>query len=138
MHTKMIPLAFLAFAAITHTAHATPVDPVLFDERVRLAKEAQADERYRAYPHAMFKRAGRHIARTMRSCIAGAPKPKASAFVLVADINAAGKPEAVQVKPDNRAARCFAAGFSSASYLKPPEYAGRQGFPVTLRVSLPQ
>lgn len=130
--------SLLVFLAVTAAAHAAPAEPLLFDERVQLAKQAQDDERYKAYPHAMFKRAGRHIARTMRSCISASPKPASDAFVLVADINAAGKPKAVQVKPDNRVARCFAKRFSAASYLKPPEYAGREGFPVTLRISLAQ
>jgi hypothetical protein len=122
---------FLSFAGY---ACAGPVDPVLFEERVRLAKAAQDDESYRVYPHALFRQAGRHVARTMRSCIAASPKPKSKVFTLVADMTAQGKADAVEVMPDSAAARCFAAGFSSATYPVPPAYAGRDGFPVTLRV----
>lgn len=118
------------------------MDPVLyearvrFEERVQLAKAAETDGELRNYPHAMFKRAGRHISRTMRSCIATSPKPEAKAFVLVADIGPDGKPDAVDVSPDNEVARCFAKGFSSAAYLKPPKYEGRDGFPVTMKVQV--
>lgn len=117
-----------------------PIDPVLwearvrFEERVKLAKEAETDDKLRNYPHAMFKRAGRHISRSMRSCIAHSPKPEAKAFVLVADINQEGKADAVEVSPDNEVSRCFAERFSSATYPKPPAYEGRNGFPVTLKV----
>lgn len=117
-----------------------PIDPVLwearvrFEERIKLAKEAETDDKLRNYPHAMFKRAGRHISRSMRSCIARSPKPEAKAFVLVADITPQGKADAVEVSPDNEVSRCFADKFSSTSYPKPPAYEGRNGFPVTLKV----
>lgn len=117
-----------------------PIDPVLwearvrFEERVKLAKEAETDDKLRNYPHAMYKRAGRHISRTMRSCIATSPKPEDKAFVLVADITPQGKADAVEVSPDNAVSRCFAERFSSATYLKPPAYEGRSGFPVTLKI----
>ena len=127
-----LPLFLLFLAA---SAHAGPVDPALFDERVQLAKAAENDEQLKSYPHAMFKRAGRHLARTMRKCIAVSPKAESQAFVLAADINARGRAEAVEVKPDNGLARCFAAGFAAASYLKPPAYPGRENFPVTMRVA---
>lgn len=130
---RAISVFFIAFSASV-LVHAEPVDPVLFDERVRLAKEAESDEQLKAYPHALVKQSRRHFARTMRSCKAVSAKPKAKAFVVVADINAEGKAEAVEVNPDNAVARCFAARFSSATYPKPPAYAGRNGFPVTIKV----
>ncbi|GAB3554321.1 hypothetical protein GCM10027343_42210 [Noviherbaspirillum agri] len=117
-----------------------PIDPVLwearvrFEERVKLAKSAETDDKLRNYPHAMFKRAGRHISRSMRSCIARSPKPEEKTFVLVADITPKGKADAVEVSPDNAVSRCFAERFSSATFLKPPAYEGRGGFPVTLGV----
>lgn len=129
---QSLPLFLLLFAAL---AHAGSPDPVLFDERVRLAKAAESDEQLKTYPHAMFKRAGRHFARTMRKCIALSPKAEMQAFMLVADINARGRAEAIEVKPDNGFARCFATRFAAASYLKPPAYPGRESFPVTMRVA---
>lgn len=134
---RSVPLLFIALAA---PAFADPLNPALYEERVRfeervqLAKAAESDEQLKNYPHAMFKRAGRHLARTMRYCIATSPKPEAKAFELVADINAKGKADAVDVWPNNAVSRCFAAGFSSATYLKAPEYVGREGFPVTLKI----
>lgn len=138
---RLLPLLFIALAA---PAFAQPIDPVLyeervrFDERVKLAKAAEGDEQLKNYPHAMFKRARRHLARTMRSCIATSPKPEAKAFELVADINPQGQATAVDVWPNNAVSRCFAAGFSSVTYLKAPEYAGREGFPVTLKIRVIQ
>lgn len=127
-------IALLACLLAPHGAGAAPVDPERFAERVQLAQEAQGDEQYRLYPHMLFRHAGRQVARTMRACRAASPKPKARAFVLVADISARGRAEAVEVWPDNAVSRCFAARFSSAAYPAPPAYAGRDGFPVTLKV----
>lgn len=127
-------LALLGLLCIAVSASALPADPVRFEERVRLAKDAQDDEQYKPYPNALFRHAGRHLARTMRACIARSPKPKGKAFALVADINAQGRAEAVEVLPENAVSRCFASRFSSAAYPLPPAYAGRDGFPVTLKV----
>ncbi|HJV76700.1 MAG TPA: hypothetical protein VJ654_20980 [Noviherbaspirillum sp.] len=129
---RSVSLLLFFFTAF---AHAAPVDAALFDERVRIAKSAESDERFRSYPKAMFKRASRELARTMRRCMATSSKPKSQPFVLVADISAAGKAEAIEVKPDNELARCFSVGFAAASYLKPPEYVDGEGFPITMRVA---
>lgn len=134
---RRVPLkriALLGLLVVAASAGAAPVDPARFEERVRLAKDAQIDAQYRIYPDTLFRHAGRHVARTMRACIVASPKPKAKAFVLVADISAHGKAEAVEVWPDNPVSRCFASRFSSATYPAPPAYAGRDGFPVTLKV----
>lgn len=129
-------IALLCLVAFSALAHAAPADPVLFDERVRLAKQAEDDEQFKAYPHALYRQARRHVANAMRSCIAASPRPKSRSFVLVADITAQGRADAVAVKPDNAVARCFAARFAAASYPQPPAYPGRDGFPVTLRVGV--
>lgn len=131
----MKQFAGLLLFLFTAFVHAAPVDPALFDERVQIAKAAESDERFRAYPKAMFKRASRDLARMMRRCMAASSMPKSKPFVLVSDISAAGKAEAIEVKPDNDLARCFAAGFAAGTYLKPPEYVDGEGFPITMRVA---
>jgi hypothetical protein len=146
-----IALLFAAFAAVVQAEQvpATPVpaEPVAaepiapspigtgaFDDRVLLAKDAEEDEQFKDYRSAVLKRNSRHFARTMRTCIARSPKPVSKTFVLVADITAEGKAAAVAVKPDNEVANCFASGFSSISYPKPPRYPNREGFPVMMKV----
>jgi hypothetical protein len=137
----LAPLLLAAFAALVQ-AEPVPGEPVAtvptaaeaFEDRVRIAKDAEEDEQFNNYRSAVLKRNSRHLARTMRTCIAKSPKPASKTFVLVADIKADGKADAVAVKPDNEVANCFASGFSSVSYPKPPQYPKRDGFPVMMKV----
>jgi hypothetical protein len=115
-------------------AAAEPIQAEAFEDRVLLAKDAEEDHEFRNYRAAVLKRNSRHLARTMRTCIAKMPKPESKTFVLVADITADGKADAVAVKPDNEVANCFASGFASVSYPKPPQYPKRQAFPVMIKV----
>lgn len=133
---RAIPLFFTACASLVQAAplNDKPVSLTPFDERIQLAKEAEDNEQFRTYRMSVYRKNGRYLARTMRSCIAASPRPQKKAFVLVADITAAGKATAVEVKPDNEAARCYALGFAAASFPKPPAYPGRQGFPVMMRI----
>ncbi len=117
-------------------AQAESEDMSPFDLRVQLAKEAETDERYKPYPSLLYKRAGKHLARTMRSCIATSPPPQEKTFVLVADINSRGMASAIAVQPENEVAKCFANGFSSFLYPQPPVYARRPGFPITVKIQL--
>lgn len=138
---RAAPLFLAVFATLVH-AEPVPGEPVAagpiqaeaFEDRVRLAQDAEEDEQFKTYRSAVLKRNSRHLARTMRTCIARSPKPAAKTFVLVADISPDGKAEAVAVKPDNAVANCFASGFSSVSYPKPPQFRQRQGFPVMMKV----
>jgi hypothetical protein len=146
---RLTPLTVLLLAASAAFAQAesvpgTPIapEPVTirplgsesFEDRVLLAKDAEEDAQFKDYRSAVLKRNRRHFARTMRTCIARSPKPAAKTFVLVADITAAGKAAAVAVKPENEVANCYASGFSSVSYPKPPQYPNREGFPVMMKV----
>lgn len=127
--------AILLFSAVVVLPAFADAPPSLtFDERVSLAKEAEDDERFHPYPSQMFRQAGRSLARTMRNCWPLSSKQNPKPFVLVAEIEADGRPRDVVVKPAHAAARCFAAGFSSNRYLAPPEYPDRDGFPVMMRV----
>jgi hypothetical protein len=136
-----LPLILVALSGPLH-AQGDPASPVTvapaateaFEDRVRLAKEAEEDELFKTYRSRLLKRNSRHLARTMRSCIARSPKPDAKAFVLVADIRADGKADAIAVKPQNEVASCFASGFSSVAYPRPPQFPKREAFPVTMKV----
>lgn len=136
MHMKTAALLFLA--ALTPLVHAQSIELETFDVRVQLAKAAEIDEDFKTYRPAMFRRTGRHLTRTMRSCIARMPKPAAKTFVLVADISAEGKADTVEVKPENEVSKCFASGFAAVSYPKPPAYPERDGFPVMMKVRVVQ
>lgn len=131
---RAIPLLFALFAVSAHAE--APVLPAPFDVRVQLAKDVEADERFKTYKTAMIRRNGRYLARTMRACRSIAPAPEQKSVVLVAEIEADGRASAVEVKPDNALGNCFATGFSSARYPKPPAYPGRQGFPVMMKISV--
>jgi len=128
---------------LAHMVHAEPTQaeqiPLTpFDARVQLAKAAESDERFKIYRSAMLRQTGRRLARTMRSCIAASPKPEPEqkTVVLIADINPMGKASAVEVKPENAIAKCYASGFSALSYPRPPAYFGRPGFPVTIKIRI--
>ena len=128
--------AILLFAAAVPLAGLTAeTPPMSFDERVTLARSAEEDERFHPYPLRMQREAGRHFARTMRNCWSVSSRQEPKPFVLVAEIQPDGRPSKVAVKPAHAAARCFAAGFSSGRYLRPPDYPGRDGFPVMMRVA---
>ena len=128
-------LPFLFFVLVT-LAHAEQPELSPFELRVQLAKDAEVDEQYKPYPAVMYRRTGKQLARTMRSCIAASPSPEEKAFVLVADINSRGQASSVVVRPENEVARCFANGFSSIIFPKPPDYARRPGFPVTMKIQV--
>lgn len=131
----MMKTAVLLFLTAIHAPLLAQADvSAEFDERVRIAKEAESDERFHPYPSLMYQHARRYLARAMRQCKAVSPKASGSSFVVVADIDRHGRTERVEVKPASPAARCFAARFSSAIYLEPPAYPGRAGFPVTMKI----
>jgi hypothetical protein len=132
---RILPFLLVIFATL---AHAEQGDLSPFDQRVLLAKEAETNDQYKPYPSLMHKRTGKQLARTMRSCIAASPAPHEKAFVLVADINSRGRASSVVVRPENHVAQCFANGFASISYPKPPAYGRRPGFPVTMKIQVLQ
>ncbi|NEX63956.1 hypothetical protein [Noviherbaspirillum galbum] len=103
-----------------------------FDERAVHARSAEGDERYHPYPASMLKQAGPQIARLIRRC--GASAPNVKPFALVADIDAHGHAQNILAKPEHASARCFAKGFGSLTYLKPPVGDGQETFPVMVRV----
>lgn len=125
----------LLLAVIAAPAAAGDEVRFSFEERVWLARAAEEDESVHPYPSQVYRKAGRDLARTMRRCWRSASKQNMKPFVLVADIDAAGRPHNVEVKPSHAGSRCFAAGFSSLVYPPAPSYPGRDGFPVMMRVA---
>jgi hypothetical protein len=79
----------------------------VFEDRVRIAKAAEDTEPYKSYP-----------------------------FVLVAEITREGKATAVEVRPSTNISRCFAEGVRTGVFPKPPEYPGREGFPIVLNMTI--
>jgi hypothetical protein len=133
---RTVLLFFAAFASVSQaqSVELEPVELEPFQVRVELAKAAEVDEEFKTYRPAMYRRTGRYLTRTMRSCIARMPKPESKTFVLVADISPQGKANAVEVKPKNEVAKCFASGFAAATYPKPPVHPERDEFPVMMKV----
>ncbi|HYD61446.1 MAG TPA: hypothetical protein VEC35_13860 [Noviherbaspirillum sp.] len=124
----------LLLAAIALPATGRESVPLSFEQRLVLAQAAEEDESVHPYPEQVVRNAGRDLARAMRRCWSPAGK-QVKPFVLVADIDAAGRPHDVEVKPSHAASRCFAAGFASITYLPAPPFAGREVFPVRMRVA---
>jgi hypothetical protein len=114
------------------TAWAAGTDQLTFDERIALANAAHEDERFHPYPEALHNKAGPQIARLMRRC--GTTQPGARSFALVADIDAGGHPQNIVARPNHGIARCFARGFASMTYLKPPAAMEGKYFPIMVRV----
>lgn len=134
MKTAMkLAFSFL-FAAPSHAA--PPPASMAFAVRVQLAREVEMDERFKTYHAAMVRRAGRHIARTMRSCRAAMPAAERKPVVLVADITPDGRATAIEARPDNAAARCLVTGLAAIHYPKPPAYPERTGFPVSMKIGV--
>jgi hypothetical protein len=107
-----------------------------FDARVALGKTAEERAEFKAYVSAFNRRVGDHFAQTMRSCFATTQKPETDAFVLVADITVEGKAKAIEVRPATNIALCFATGFASAPFPRPPLYPDREAYPVTIEMSI--
>jgi len=108
----------------------------VFDDRVRLAGAAEADSRYRDYQTAMFQAIGAELAGAVNRCVTTTPSPDARPFALVADIDAKGRPRAIDVRPQTNVGRCIAAAYAKLPFPKPPKLKGRSSVPVVLNMSI--
>ncbi len=107
-----------------------------FDDRVRIAEEAEEADQYKWYQKEMYSEIGQHLANTMRNCFETVEDPKTDTFFLVASVTDAGKASRIIVRPSTNIARCFAAGVEKATFPKPPVYPGEDGFPIVIEMKI--
>jgi hypothetical protein len=122
------------FAVFLLSLSAGAVAMESFDERVTLAKAAEADDQLKAYLPSMYGAVGPQVASTMRTCFDRTEGGDKSPFVLVADISAAGAAQNIEVKPSTNVSQCFARGFSSITFPAPPASTKRAAFPVMIEM----
>ncbi|MBI3715971.1 MAG: hypothetical protein HY255_08270 [Betaproteobacteria bacterium] len=108
----------------------------VFDDRVKAAGAAEADSRYRDYQTALFQAIGSDLAGAVNRCVTTTPNPDARPFALVADIDARGRPRAIDIRPQTNVGRCMAAAFAKLPFPKPPRLKGRNSVPVMLNLSI--
>lgn len=109
----MLALAFAA--ALT----ATPPPAADFAARVQRAKLAEAAMAGTAYQKALWGRIGRPVTDAYKACLA-ANHDDRTPFTLVFDVDAAGKPQRLEVQPATAVASCLAGRFAAWSYPAPP------------------
>ena len=107
-----------------------------FDDRFKLAKDAETSETYKPYQRVMYQSIGNHLANTMRSCFGKTEKPETNAFVLLADVDAGGTARAIDVRPKTSIAICFAQGVATAPFPTPPAFPGRDAFPIVIEMKI--
>lgn len=116
-------LLFAAFAAVA----ATPA----FDARVAAAKAAVATRPGFIYDTAMVP--AMHHA--LVPCVPKGTDPaRGGDFVLVADVDAAGRVSNIDMRPASPLARCFAQRFSALTLRAPPLKAGQSRYPVVVEM----
>lgn len=107
-----------------------------FDVRAELGEAMEQSDEFKTYHSGMNRRVGDQFADIMRSCFASVENPQTARFVLVADITAEGRADAVEVRPPTNIARCFAAGLKRTSFPIPPPFPDREGFPITIKMRI--
>jgi hypothetical protein len=118
-------LRVLSLVLVAAPLRATPV----FDARVAAAEAAVARPGGFAYDTALVPA----IHAAVLPCVPnGADPARGGGFVLVADVDPAGRLLSVDVKPASPIARCFAQRFG-ATRLRPPPSASRP-WPIVVRM----
>ena len=109
----MKPHALLLPLVLATQAHAAD-----FATRVAAAKAATTKLEGFAYDTAM----GPAIHHVLVPCVPKGTDPgRGGEFVLVANVDAAGRPGAIEARPDTPLARCFAKGFGGLRLQPPPK-----------------
>ena len=112
------------------TALAIATPGPTFDARIAAAEAAIAKPGGYAYDTALVPA----IHAAVVPCVpAGADPTRGGGFVLVADVDARGRLQAVDVKPATPIARCFAKSFGAVR-LRPPPARGTRPWPILVRM----
>lgn len=107
-----------------------------FQDRVALAKAAEAAPVYSHYQNAMQEAAGQALADGMRHCFDSTKAPSTVPFVVVADLLADGTATRVEVRPQTNTSTCFAAAVAAIRFLSPPGYTGHRAFPIVFEMNI--
>lgn len=107
-----------------------------FDDRVRIAEEAELADGYKWYQQEMYSEIGQHLANTMRGCFETIEDPETDTFYLVASVSDTGVANRIEVRPSTNISRCFAEGVEKAAFPKPPDFPDEGGFPVVIEMKM--
>ena len=121
----------LAFALLSGAA---PQADGAFAARTTRAKLLEAGAAGTAYQQALWGRIGNPATDAYRGCIASNTPTRQTAFTLVADIDAHGKPGRIEVMPATPVATCMAGQF--ASWTLPPPPATPAPYPIEIDFSV--
>lgn len=123
-------------ALLLLTFMLTPAHAETFDDRVRMAKEAELADAYKAYQQVMLSAIAAHLASALKECFAKVDRAQTDSFILVSDVTREGTARSVEVSPATNIASCFGESFQSARFPLPPEFPGRDGFPIVIELRL--
>lgn len=129
MLMKRLALFFLTF--MLTGAHAET-----FDDRVRMANDAEQSDVYKPYQQLMIRAVATHLASALKECFAKVDRPQTDTFILVSDVTREGLTRSIEVSPATNIATCFGESFQSARLPPPPEFPGRDGFPIVIELQL--
>ncbi|HKS54199.1 MAG TPA: hypothetical protein VJS12_02875 [Steroidobacteraceae bacterium] len=108
---------------------------VVFERRVRAAKDLERTAAGKAYQDAMRPVVEPFLRNLIDLCTTGEDSDR-TPFVWVATLTADGQPTNMQVEPDTITGFCFADGMQRAPFPNPPqEFAN--GLPVTFEIHVP-
>jgi hypothetical protein len=102
---KQLALLFLTF--MLTGAHAET-----FDDRVRMAKEAELADAYKPYQQVMLSAIAAHLASALKECFAKVDRPQADTFVLVSDVTREGTARSIEVSPPRTSRAVSARAFN--------------------------
>jgi hypothetical protein len=123
-----------AWSAVFLVWVSSPVYGDTFQDRVALAKVAEAAPAYSQYENAMLNAAGPTLAGGMKHCFDSTKNPATAPFVLVADILPGGTATGIEVRPKTNVSTCFAAAIAALRFLSPPEYPGHRAYPIVFEM----
>lgn len=127
------PIPFLLALAVA--GHATATAPgQSFSDRVMQGRLAEAGKDGPAYQKALWQKIGNPTTDAYKGCVASNAPADKTPFTLVADIDANGKPEHIEVMPPLPVAHCMAGQF--ATWTLPPPPAQPKPYPIEIDFSI--
>ena len=105
-----------------------------FQNRVTLAKAAEAAPAYSPYQKTMWQAAGPTLASGMKHCFDSIKNPPTTPFTVVADLRAGGTATRIEARPQTNISTCVAAVIAALHFPSPPEYAGHRTFPIVIEM----
>lgn len=105
-----------------------------FDAHVRTAKALEAKPEGEAWQKKQAAAIGGQMATALQGCITSNAPADKRAFVLIANVDAAGRPSGVEVRPATPVATCFSGQFATWALPVPPK--SPAPYPIEFDISI--